>query len=81
MFNLSNIKTLITNHLDVIFNLGSYHHPSFVCSVYLMPSVTVQVYGFSWIVLVVMVLLFKVYHLNSLNIQTLHVLKLYMDEL
>ena len=77
MFNLSNIKTLITNRLDVIFNLGSYHQLSFVCSVYL----SLQVYGFSWIVLVVMVLLFKVYHVNSLNIQMLHVLKLYIDEL
>lgn len=48
-----------------------------------MPSVTVQVYGFSWIVLLVMVLLFKVYHVNSLDIQMLHLLnlKLYMDEL
>jgi hypothetical protein len=77
MFNLSNIKTLITNRLDVLFNLGSCYQLIFVCSVYL----SLQVYGFSWIVLVVMVLLFKVYHVNSLNIQMLHVLKLYMDEL
>ena len=39
--------------------------------------VTVQVYGFSWIVLLVMVLLFKVYHVNCLGFHIFHVFRSY----
>lgn len=42
---------------------------------YLMPFDTVQVYGFSWIVLLVMIILFKVYSVNCSGLHILHVFK------